>query len=130
MFQSKINIWIHRSSIVDGPPHWGWASSNLLKAWVEQKSDKGDFPGGALVQNPSANAGNMGLIPGPGRFHVLQGNQAHTPQPLSPSLELQLLSMCAAAIEAHEPSTRAPQDKPAHWEVHAPQLESRPIHCN
>ena len=29
-----------------------------------------DFPGGPVVKNPSANAGDMGLIPGPGRFHM------------------------------------------------------------
>ena len=33
-----------------------------------------DFPGGAVVQNPPANAGVMGLIPGLGRSHSLQGS--------------------------------------------------------
>ena len=84
VFQSKINIWIYRLSRAGGPSHRGWASSNLQKAWVEQKAEKGDFPGGPLVQNPPANAGDMGLIPGPGRFHVLQGNEANTPEVLSP----------------------------------------------
>ena len=32
-----------------------------------------DFPGGPVVKNPPANAGNMGSIPGPGRSHMLQG---------------------------------------------------------
>ena len=27
--------------------------------------DKRDFPGGAVVKNPPASAGNMGLSPGP-----------------------------------------------------------------
>ena len=27
-----------------------------------------DFPGGSAVKNPSANAGDEGLIPGSGRF--------------------------------------------------------------
>ena len=26
------------------------------------------FPGGSLIKNPSANAGEVGLIPGSGRF--------------------------------------------------------------
>ena len=34
----------------------------------------GDFPGGAVVKNLSANAGNTGLSPGPGRSHMLQSN--------------------------------------------------------
>ena len=33
-----------------------------------------DFPGGLVVKNLSANAGNTGLISGPGRFHVPKGN--------------------------------------------------------
>ena len=31
-----------------------------------------DFPGGPVVKN--ANTGDTGSIPGPGRFHMLQGN--------------------------------------------------------
>ena len=30
--------------------------------------------GGPVIRNLPANAGNMGSIPGPGRFHVLQGS--------------------------------------------------------
>ena len=33
-----------------------------------------DFPGGLLMQNPPANAGDMDLIPSPERFHMPQGN--------------------------------------------------------
>ena len=33
-----------------------------------------DFPGGAVVKNPPANAGDMGLVPGPGRSHMPQSN--------------------------------------------------------
>ena len=29
-----------------------------------------DFPGGTVVKNPPANAGDTGLIPGPGRSHM------------------------------------------------------------
>ena len=29
------------------------------------------FPGGTVVKNPPANAGDPGLSPGLGRFHVL-----------------------------------------------------------
>ena len=30
-----------------------------------------DFPVGTEDKNPPANAGDTGLIPGPGRFHML-----------------------------------------------------------
>ena len=32
------------------------------------------FPGGAVVMNLPANAGDMGLSPGPGRSHMLQSS--------------------------------------------------------
>ena len=32
------------------------------------------FRGGPVLKNPPANAGDVGSIPGPGRFHMLQGN--------------------------------------------------------
>ena len=33
-----------------------------------------DSSGGILDKNPSANAGDMGLIPGSGRLHMLRGD--------------------------------------------------------
>ena len=33
-----------------------------------------DFPGGAVIKNPPANAGDTGSIPGPGRSHMPQSN--------------------------------------------------------
>ena len=33
-----------------------------------------DFPGGTVVGDPPANAGDMGSSPGPGRSHMLQSN--------------------------------------------------------
>ena len=35
---------------------------------------KGDFPGGAGVKNPPANAGDTGSSPGLGRSHMPQSN--------------------------------------------------------
>ena len=34
----------------------------------------GDLPGGPVVENLPANAEDSGLIPGPGRSHVLQSS--------------------------------------------------------
>ena len=42
-----------------------------------------DFPGGTVVKNSPANAGDMGLIPGLGRFHTRQNNSAQVPKLLS-----------------------------------------------
>ena len=54
------------------------------------------FPGGAVVENPPANAGDMGLSPGLGRSHMPQSNWAHEPQLLS----LCVWSLCSATREA------------------------------
>ena len=35
---------------------------------------KRDFPGGAVVKNPPANAGDTGSSPGPGRSHMPRNN--------------------------------------------------------
>ena len=33
-----------------------------------------DFPGGTVVKNPPANAGDTGSSPGPGRSHMPRSN--------------------------------------------------------
>ena len=54
------------------------------------------FPGGAVVRNPPANAGDTGSCPGLGRSHMLQSGEAHEPQLLS----LRVWSVCSATGEA------------------------------
>ena len=44
------------------------SSSSFLLQWLFFL----DFPGGPVVRSPPASAGDMGLIPGPGRFHMQQ----------------------------------------------------------
>ena len=41
---------------------------------VDSKYEGRDFPGGTVVKNPPANAGDMGLSPGPGRSHMPRSN--------------------------------------------------------
>ena len=41
---------------------------------IEIKKQQRDFPGGAVVENPPANAGDMGSSPDPGRSHMPQNN--------------------------------------------------------
>ena len=88
------------------------------------------FPGGAVVKNPPASAGDMGSSPGLGRSHMLRNNWARAPQLLSlhsRACEPQLLSLRAAATEARKPRARAPQqEKPPQWEVHS----EKPAHHN
>ena len=54
------------------------------------------FPGGAVVENLPANAGDTSSSPGLGRSHMPRSNQAREPQLLS----LRVWSLCPAAREA------------------------------
>ena len=89
---SNIPIWFLGSDkgtiIVTIKPDEGytrnlWPLGNIL---INLKLLQG-FLGGSVVKNLTANAGDTGLIPGPGRFHMQQGNHnywAWEPQLLSP----------------------------------------------
>ena len=52
--------------------------TTILKPWVEnefiKESKHGGFPGGPVIENPPANAGDTGSIPVPGSSHVPQGS--------------------------------------------------------
>ena len=78
------------------------------------KNEVQGFPGGAVVRNPPANAGDTGSCPGPGRPHMPRSNWAREPQLLS----LRIWSLCSATREvatvrglrtAMKSSPRSPQ---------------------
>ena len=49
--------------------------NDMSKENCFKKRQKPGFSGGPVVRSPSTNAGDTGLAPGPGRFHVLlRGN--------------------------------------------------------
>ena len=54
------------------------------------------FRGGAVVENPPANAGDTGSSPGLGISHIPRSNWAREPQLLS----LRVWSLCSATREA------------------------------
>jgi len=73
-------------------------SEICLDIYIGQKSKTkcAGFPGGSVVKNPPANAGDVGSVPDPGGSHVLQSNYACVPQPAS-------LCSGATATEVHMP---------------------------
>ena len=75
-----------------------------------------DFPGGAVVKNLPANAGDMGSSPGPGMIPHAREKQTRASQLLSlcsRAREPQILSPCAATTAARTPRTHAlQQEKP------------------
>ena len=63
---------------------------------LKLKSGSSGFPGGAVVENLPANAGDTGSSPGLGRSHMPQSSWAREPQLLS----LRDWSLCSATGEA------------------------------
>ena len=63
---------------------------------LNKKKTIGGFPGGAVVENPPANAGDTGSSPGLGRSHMPRSGWAREPQLLS----LRVWSLCSATREA------------------------------
>ena len=64
--------------------------------WKKTKRVFTGFPGGAVVGNLPANAGDTGSSPGLGRSHMLRSSWAREPQLLS----LHVWSLCSATGEA------------------------------
>ena len=52
----------------------------LLNEKLDAKASSREFPGGVVVENPPANAGDKGSTPGPGRSHMPWSNEARAPQ--------------------------------------------------
>ena len=61
----------HQSPLVL-PPGLHFKNDNIESPC--QNRFLGDFPGGAVVKNPPAHAGNTGSSPGPGRSHMPRSN--------------------------------------------------------
>ena len=80
------------------------------------KKEIGGFPGGAVVENLPANAGDTGSSPGLGGSYMLQSNWAREPQLLS----LRVWSLCSATREAA--AVRGPRTAMKSG-PHSPQLE-------
>ena len=49
-------------------------SEGKVQQTMQENKRLGDFPGGAVVKNPPANAGDTGSIPGLGRYHMPRSN--------------------------------------------------------
>ena len=98
---------------------------NKIKNKQTKKNNR-DFPGGSVVGNPPANAGDTGSSPGPGGSHMPRSDWARVPRLLSlrsGAREPQLLSPCSTTREATarrgshtamKSGPRSPQSEEAH----------------
>ena len=93
----------NKDALREGTPPWSRCSgyTHLIMPsfpgmyYYLLKSVEG-FPGGAVVENPPANAGDTGSSPGLGRSHMPRSGWAREPQLLS----LRVWSLCSATREA------------------------------
>ena len=87
------------------------------------KQDNRDFPGSPVVKNLPANAGDMGLIPGPGnKIPHVRGNWACEPQILKPR------SPRALALQQEKPPWRKghaaqPERSFSSWQLEKAHME-------
>ena len=79
---------------------------------MKGKSYPQGFPGGAVVENLPANAGDTGSSPGLGRSHMPRSNWAREPQPLS----LRVWSLCSATKRGRD------SERPVHRDEERPPL--------
>ena len=73
-----------------------YAYTDTQVAQVKRQEKILGFPGGAVVENPPANAGDTGSSPGLRRSHMPRSNWAREPRLLS----LRVWSLCPATREA------------------------------
>ena len=95
--------------------------------WILSQKEKEGFPGGAVVENLPASAGDTGLSPGLGRSHMPQSNWAREPQLLS----LRVWSLCSATREAvivKRPSHRDEEWPPLAATRESPRTETKTQH--
>ena len=91
-----------------------WEKFPLCPDVSENKTSPGGFPGGSVVRNLAANAGDAAVIPNPKRFHMPWSSEAPEPEPLSPHpLESMLCNERSRHMRRRQPSKRiAPTPTP------------------
>ena len=87
---------------------------------------KGGFPGGAVVENLPANAGDTGSSPGLGRSHMLRSSWAREPQLLS----LRIWSLCSTTRgrNSERPTHRDEEWPPLTATRESPRTETKTQH--
>ena len=109
--------------------------TDLCKAQLkwQDKTVRRGFPGGTVVRNPPAKAGDTGSGPGPGGSHMPRSSWARVPQLLSlhSGAREPQLSPRGTTAEAHVPRAHAlQQERPPQWEAHALQRRVAPARRN
>ena len=88
---------------------------------------RGGFPGGAVVENLPANAGDTGSSPGLGRSHMPRSSWAREPQLLS----LRVWSLCSRnkrGRDSERPAHRDEEWRPLATTRESPRTETKTHH--
>ena len=90
------------------------------------------FPGGSVVKNLPANAGDVGSIPGPGGSHGPQSNSARGPQLLTCAREPRSRNYGAHLPSSWSPNALEPGlcDKRSHGNEKPSNARGSPPHCS
>ena len=73
------SLMVHHPALCHEQPVEGASRKGTRSDRCLRRTRWGDFPGGSVVKNPPANAGDVGSIPDPGRSHMRRANEAHAP---------------------------------------------------
>ena len=92
------------------------------------KNSPQGFPGGAVVENLPANAGDTGSSPGLGRSHMPWSDQAREPQ----LLNLRVWSLCSATRgrDSERPVHRDEEWPPLAAAGESPRTETKTQHSH
>ena len=108
--------------------HWTMTGTDSPTSEQSFKSHFVGFPGGAVVENLPANAGDTGSSPGLGRSHMPRSNWAREPQLLS----LRVWSLCCATRgrNSEGPAHRDEEWPPLAATRESPRTETKAQHSH
>ena len=116
---------------------WYLFSLHCYKRKVNTSQNQGDFPGSIVDNNSPANAGDMGSIPGLGRFHMPWSHWAWAPQLWRFALEPKRRNYWARVTQLLKPTCPGACMlqllKPVLLEPvlhNKRRQDSKPVHCN
>ena len=99
----------------------------FTQSYLSIKNDIPGFPGGAVVENLPANAGDTGSSPGLGRSHMPRSNWAREPQTAEPA-RLEPVLRNKRGHDGERPAHRGEEWPPLAATRESPRTETKTQH--